>query len=118
MNNPILDITSPLAAAVISVDVQPGDLVFKDQPLVSLESMKMQTLVIAPEDAVVKAVLVANGDTIQAGQILFELECAVAARESTETAEQVAPGEPASGNLLEDLQTQLAYSSGRTASDE
>ena len=117
MNNPILDITSPLAAAVISVDVQPGDLVFKDQPLVSLESMKMQTLVIAPEDAVVKAVLVANGDTIQAGQILFELECAVAARESTETAEQVAPGEPASGNLLEDLQTQLAYSSDAVRPD-
>ena len=117
LNNPILQITSPLAAAVISVDVQPGHQVLKDQPLVSLESMKMQTLVSAPEDAVVKAVLVANGDTIQAGQILFELECGAAVRASTETAVQAGPIEPASGNLLEDLQAQLAYSSDAVRPD-
>ena len=56
MNNPALQITSPLAAAVISVEVRLGDPVRKGQPLVSLESMKMQTLVTAPEDAVVTAV--------------------------------------------------------------
>lgn len=117
LNNPILQITSPLAAAVISVDVQPGHQVLKDQPLVSLESMKMQTLVSAPEDALVKAVLVANGDTIQAGQILFELECGAAVRASTATAEQAVPTEPASGNLLEDLQAQLAYSSDAVRPD-
>ena len=108
MNNPALQITSPLAAAVISVDVKVGEPVAKGQPLVNLESMKMQTLVTAPEDAVVTAVLVANGDTIQVGQMLFEIEATSAASQSTA---QGAAEQPASGSLLEELQAQLAYSS-------
>ena len=108
MNNPALQITSPLAAAVISVEVKLGDPVAKGQPLVNLESMKMQTLVTAPEDAGVTAVLVANGDTIQVGQMLFEIEATSAASQSTA---QGAAEQPASGSLLEELQAQLAYSS-------
>jgi len=108
VNNPALQITSPLAAAVISVEVKLGDPVAKGQPLVNLESMKMQTLVTAPEDAVVTAVLVANGDTIQVGQMLFEIEATSAASQSTA---QGAAEQPASGSLLEELQAQLAYSS-------
>lgn len=108
MNNPALQITSPLAAAVISVEVKLGDSVAKGQPLVNLESMKMQTLVTAPEDAVVTAVLVANGDTIQVGQMLFEIETTSAAPQSTA---QAAAEQPASDSLLEELQAQLAYSS-------
>ena len=108
MNNPALQITSPLAAAVISVDVKVGEPIAKGQPLVNLESMKMQTLVTAPEDAVVTAVLVANGDTIQVGQMLFEIEATSAASQSTA---QGAAEQPASGSLLEELQAQLAYSS-------
>jgi|TARA_B110000977_G_scaffold123126_1_gene158061 acetyl-CoA carboxylase carboxyltransferase component len=108
LNNPALQITSPLAAAVISINVKLGDQVAKGQPLVSLESMKMQTLVTAPEDSVISAVLIAAGDTIQAGQLLFEIEAAGTSSESTE---QEAEEQPATGNLLADLQTQLAYSS-------
>ena len=83
MNNPALQITSPLAAAVISINVRLGDQVAKGQPLASLESMKMQTLVTAPEDSVISAVLIAAGDTIQAGQRLFEIEAAGTITEST-----------------------------------
>ncbi len=108
MNNPALQITSPLAAAVISVDVKLGDPVAKGQPLVNLESMKMQTLLTAPEDAVITAILVASGDTIQAGQLLLEIKAASAISESTK---QKAAEQPAPSNLLEELQTQLAYSS-------
>ena len=114
MNNPALQITSPMAAAVISVDVKLGDPVVKGQPLVNLESMKMQTLVTAPEDAVVTAVLVANGDAIQAGELLFEVEATSVA---SEFAGQAAAEQPTSGSLLEELLTQLAYSSDALRSD-
>lgn len=114
MNNPALQITSPLAAAVISVEVKLGDPVAKGQPLVNLESMKMQTLVTAPEDAVVTAVLVANGDAIQAGELLFEVEATSVA---SEFAGQAAAEQPTSGSLLEELLTQLAYSSDALRSD-
>jgi acetyl-CoA carboxylase carboxyltransferase component len=114
VNNPALQITSPMAAAVISVDVKLGDPVVKGQPLVNLESMKMQTLVTAPEDAVVTAVLVANGDAIQAGELLFEVEATSVA---SEFAGQAAAEQPTSGSLLEELLTQLAYSSDALRSD-
>jgi len=114
LNNPALQITSPLAAAVISINVRLGDQVAKGQPLASLESMKMQTLVTAPEDSVISAVLIAAGDTIQAGQLLFEIEAAGTITESTG---RVAAEQPATGNLLEDLQTQLAYSSDAVRPD-
>ena len=118
MNNSTLQIISPLAAAVINVEVKPGDQVLKDQPLVSLESMKMQTLITAPEEAVIKAVLVANGDTIQAGQILFELECAAAgAKAAPAITRQVVPADQTVDNLLKDLQKQLAYSSDVARAD-
>ena len=107
MNNSVLQITSPLAAAVVSVEVKLGDQVFKAQPLANLESMKMQTLVTAPENAVITAVLVASGDTIQAGQLLFEIEAGSATSESTE---QVVAEPLDSGTLLDDLQAQLATS--------
>jgi len=103
-----------MAAAVISVDVKLGDPLVKGQPLVNLESMKMQTLVTAPEDAVVTAVLVANGDAIQAGELLFEVEATSVA---SEFAGQAAAEQPTSGSLLEELLTQLAYSSDALRSD-
>jgi acetyl-CoA carboxylase carboxyltransferase component len=94
--------------------VKRGDPVVKGQPLVNLESMKMQTLVTAPEDAVVTAVLVANGDAIQAGELLFEVEATSVA---SEFAGQAAAEQPTSGSLLEELLTQLAYSSDALRSD-
>ena len=108
MNNPFFQMTSPLAAAVISVDVQLGERVAKDQPLLSLESMKMQTLITAPHNAVIKAISVASGETIQAGQLLFELEAVSAASELTEPVVSV---EPTTDDLLEELHSELAYSS-------
>ncbi len=108
MHSPALQITSPLAAAVVSVDVKLGDQVAKGQPLANLESMKMQTLITAPEDSVISAILIAAGDTIQAGQLLFEIEAASAISEATE---QLIPEQLGSGNLVEELEAQLAYSS-------
>jgi acetyl/propionyl-CoA carboxylase alpha subunit len=44
------------------------------QPLVVLEAMKMETPLVAPYDATVKAVHVAEGDRVAGGALLVELE--------------------------------------------
>jgi pyruvate carboxylase len=51
-----------------------GDEVQPRQPLVVLEAMKMETPVVSPYEAVVRAVHVTEGDRVTGGQLLVELE--------------------------------------------
>ncbi|WP_159704459.1 urea carboxylase [Arthrobacter sp. 18067] len=67
-------VTSPFAASVWKVDVEPGDLVVAGQPLVSLEAMKMETVIQAPVDGVVQRVLPMAGTQVVAGEALVVLE--------------------------------------------
>ncbi|QNE13741.1 urea carboxylase [Pseudarthrobacter sp. NBSH8] len=63
-------VASPFAASVWKVDVAPGDRVSKDQPLVSLEAMKMETVLVAPCDGVVQQVLPVAGSQVVQGEAL------------------------------------------------
>jgi pyruvate carboxylase len=63
-----------MPGTVIRVLVAPGDRVDARRPLLVLEAMKMETPVVSPYDAVVKAVHVAEGDRVAGGTLLVELE--------------------------------------------
>jgi acetyl/propionyl-CoA carboxylase alpha subunit len=67
-------VTAPMPGTVIRVLAKAGDRVAHRQPLLVLEAMKMETPLVAPYDAVVKAVHVAEGDRIAGGALLVELE--------------------------------------------
>ncbi|HEY1155722.1 MAG TPA: carboxyltransferase domain-containing protein, partial [Arthrobacter sp.] len=61
-------VSAPFAASVWKVDVAEGDRVAKGQPLVSLEAMKMETVLEAPCEGVVLRVLPAAGSQVVAGE--------------------------------------------------
>ena len=67
-------ITAPMPGTVIRVLVAPGTHVTARQQLVVLEAMKMESPLVAPYDATVKAVHVAEGDRVAGGALLVELE--------------------------------------------
>jgi acetyl/propionyl-CoA carboxylase alpha subunit len=67
-------LTAPMPGTVIRVLAQAGERVARRQPLLVLEAMKMETPLVAPYDAVVKAVHVSEGDRIAGGALLVELE--------------------------------------------
>ncbi|MBD0318564.1 MAG: methylcrotonoyl-CoA carboxylase, partial [Thermoleophilia bacterium] len=67
-------VTAPMPGTVIRVDVAAGDRVQPRQPLVVLEAMKMETPLVSPYDAVVRAVHVSEGDRVTGGTVLIELE--------------------------------------------
>jgi acetyl/propionyl-CoA carboxylase alpha subunit len=67
-------LTAPMPGTVIKVLVKSGDAVRARQPLVVLEAMKMETPLVSPYDATVRAVHVSEGERVSGGMLLVELE--------------------------------------------
>jgi acetyl/propionyl-CoA carboxylase alpha subunit len=67
-------LTAPMPGTVIKVLAAPGDKVEQRQTLLVLEAMKMETPVVSPYAATVKAVHVAEGDRVSGGALLVELD--------------------------------------------
>ena len=66
-------VPSPLAGKVVSIDVTEGAAVKAGDQVVTLEAMKMNTVVSAPTDGAVGKILVSAGDSVEEGQPLLEL---------------------------------------------
>lgn len=67
------DVPSPLSGKVVSVDVKVGDSVSEGDQLITLEAMKMNTLVGAPASGVVSAIHVVAGQSVDEGMPLISL---------------------------------------------
>jgi acetyl/propionyl-CoA carboxylase alpha subunit len=67
------EVVAPMPGTVIRVLVGPGARVTARQPLVVLEAMKMETPLVSPYAATVRAVHVAEGDRVSGGALLVEL---------------------------------------------
>ncbi|RMH55325.1 MAG: pyruvate carboxylase [Candidatus Hydrogenedentota bacterium] len=65
---------SPLPGRVIQVKAEAGAKVAKGETLFVLEAMKMETSVAAPRDGQIHEVLVAVGDTVDAGDLILTFE--------------------------------------------
>lgn len=66
-------VRSPLAGKIVSVDCKVGQPVKAGQQLITVEAMKMNTVVNAPSDGTVKDILVQAGDGVEEGQDLVIL---------------------------------------------
>jgi pyruvate carboxylase len=64
---------APMPGMIATVSVKPGQKVKKGDALLSLEAMKMETLLTAPEDGQVAAVHAKPGETVEAKTLLVEL---------------------------------------------
>jgi len=71
---PLINVESELAGTVWSISFSVGDRVEEDDPLIMVESMKMEIPITAPRDGVVKEIKVAKDDLISAGQIVAIIE--------------------------------------------
>lgn len=67
-------VRSPAPALVVATPVGPGDRVRRGERVVVLESMKMETVLTAPHDGVVREVAVAVGGQVESGTPLLRLD--------------------------------------------
>ncbi len=67
------EVLSPLPGLVATVHVKAGDVIASGDPVVTLQSMKMEIPVPAESDGTVAEVLVSEGDEIDTGAVIARL---------------------------------------------
>ncbi|VTU38370.1 biotin/lipoyl-binding carrier protein [Variovorax sp. PBL-E5] len=68
------EIKSEITGSLWKVLKAPGDRVAEDDPLMILESMKMEIPVIADASGILKELLVAEGESVSEGQVVARIE--------------------------------------------
>jgi len=68
------EVQSEITGRVWKIEAQPGERVAVDQPIVILESMKMEIPISAPIAGTVAEVLVTEKDVVEEGQIVAVLD--------------------------------------------
>ena len=66
-------VLSPMPGLVVTLDVAAGQQVRQGEAVAVIEAMKMQNIIRAERDGVVKAVGVKVGDSVAADEVLVEL---------------------------------------------
>lgn len=67
-------ISPPIKGTVMAIHVSVGEKVKKNQPLAIVEAMKMETEITSPKDGTISNILIAQGDAVEKGQLIMELE--------------------------------------------
>ena len=67
-------IRSEIAGTVWRIEAQEGEAIAADDPILILESMKMEIPVLAPEAGKLLRILVKRGDDVREGQDLATLD--------------------------------------------
>ena len=66
--------TPPMSATVVRIAVKPGAAVKDGDVLIALEAMKMELPIKAPRDGVVRAIHCREGQLVQPGDVLLEMD--------------------------------------------
>jgi biotin carboxyl carrier protein len=67
------EVPSPLMGRVVGIDVKPGQEVQQGQTLLTIETMKMNTFILAPKAGKVAEILVSVGDAVEEGRLLVRI---------------------------------------------
>jgi|KBSSwiStaDraftv2_1062776.scaffolds.fasta_scaffold1213233_2 biotin carboxyl carrier protein len=67
------EVRAPMTGKVVRVTAAPGAQVTEGDLLLTIEAMKMEFKLTAPEDARIEEILCADGDRVELGQLLVRL---------------------------------------------
>lgn len=70
----LVEVKTEITGKVWKIVKQVGESVAEDEPVIIIESMKMEIPVAAAEDGTVAEILVAEGDTISEGTVVARIE--------------------------------------------
>jgi len=67
-------ILSPMPGKVVKIPVKVGDEVMKGDTVITISAMKMESEYKAPKDGIITKINVSEGSTVEANQVLIEIE--------------------------------------------
>ena len=65
---------SPMPGLLVEVAVKPGQTVRAGERLAVIEAMKMENILVATQDRVVRSVPAVQGDTLAVDEVIIEFE--------------------------------------------
>lgn len=68
------DVKAPMPGLVFKMHAKVGDSIAKGDALLILEAMKMENVLKATGEGVIKSIKVSEGEAVEKGQVLIELE--------------------------------------------
>lgn len=69
-----MNVTAPMVGKLVSVDVQAGGQVRKNDVVATIEAMKMFVKIYAPADGAVKEIKVTPGEVVNPDTVIMTLE--------------------------------------------
>lgn len=70
----IVSIEAPMPGLILEINVEEGQEVKTDDPLLILEAMKMENLICSPRDGIIKSIAIKKGDAVDKNHLLIEFE--------------------------------------------
>ncbi|WP_224484636.1 acetyl-CoA carboxylase biotin carboxyl carrier protein subunit [Robertkochia aurantiaca] len=70
----VTEIKAPMPGMLLEMYVKPGDSVEEDQPLLVLEAMKMENVIVSPRTGTIATVTGKKGKSVDKGSILITFE--------------------------------------------
>ncbi len=74
LHKKVNNVNAPMPGQIIEVNVQKGEEVKENQPLLILEAMKMENVMVSPRDGIIKEILINTKEVVEKGQLLVEFE--------------------------------------------
>lgn len=70
----VKSIKAPMPGLILEINVEVGQDIKENDPLLILEAMKMENSITSPINGVVKAITAKKGDTVEKNQLIIEFE--------------------------------------------
>lgn len=70
----IVDVKTEITGNIWKIEARIGQTVTEDEPIMILESMKMEIPVLAPEDGKIVEILVSEGDNVAEEDVVARIE--------------------------------------------
>lgn len=67
-------IKAPMPGLILEVNIKVGQEVKEEDPLLILEAMKMENIILSPRNGIIKSISVDKGDAVDKNRLLIEFE--------------------------------------------